>query len=1077
MSRTLPPDQAQRDRIRNELDINMMVEAAAGSGKTTSMVGRMVGLIEHGKCEIQKLAAVTFTRKAAAELRSRFQLELEKAARAAGPAQSRLQTALNHLDQCFIGTIHSFCARLLRERPVEAGVDIGFEELDEDADEDLRREAWDEYLASLFASDDPLLTQCRELGIEPGRLQESFLRFATYPDVDEWPTRTGLPKPDLVPAIEKLSTYVEHMRRLSETLPEDMGNDKLMPKYRAIPRRVVYAKLTDEPELMEIFEFFNSPEAKVVQKQWPGKKEQAELEAERWRTFVEEVAKPLLEQWRVRRYDLALKLFRGAVRFYDERRREECVLNYQDLLIKSAELLRSEKGKVRGYFRKRFSHLLIDEFQDTDPIQAEVLLLLTATDEKETRWRKCVPAPGSFFAVGDPKQSIYRFRRADIVTYEIVKRIVVDGGGAVVPLSANFRSSRKLVEWVNEIFHSCFPIVATPQSPLYIPMLPGRGDLPPGSLHGLRFLDIPKGLKKSVDVADYEAGLIARTIRRALDNKLTVCRKNDGESPHVHPGDFLIVTRGRKNLSIFARKLQELGIPHQVTGGSALNEVLELALLHNCLRAAIAPEDPVALVAALRSELFGISDVSLYRFKKHGGEFCFRRAIPAALTPEDKRGFDDAFARLQRYATWLAALPPVAAIERIVADLGLSALACAVPGGEIHAGSLAKAIELLRARQAQMWSAAELVEYLGQLVSEEEKHDGLPIRPYDSPVVRVMNLHKAKGLEAPIVFLADASGDSVHGADIHIDRKGERVLGHMAIVGWGSAGRRTLLAHPPEWSRLESDEKAFLEAENKRLLYVAATRAGDQMVISHRESNANWNYWRFFDSHLAGVPPLEDPGTPARPPAQTIAVSDADVRASREQIHARWSVAREKSYVVASVKDLTVDASKRERAHASAGPVPAEDAAAWGSVLHLLLQTASARPGANLLGLAESALADEDLDITLAPLAVECVSGVMGSQIWQRAQRSSRRLTEVPIQVLEGSTLVRGVIDLAFEENGGWVVVDYKTGVAGEDAIAGCVELYREQVRMYAKKLSEITAKSARETGLFMIPVNQYRVI
>jgi len=1077
MKPTLPPDHAQRERIRLELGINMLVEAAAGSGKTTSMVARMVGLIEHDACDVARLAAVTFTRKAAAELRSRFQTELEKAARTSGPAQSRFRDALNRLEQCFVGTIHSFCARLLRERPVEAGVDIGFEELDEDADTQLRHDAWIEYIDSLFANDDPLLGRCRDLGIEPIRLQESFSRFAMYPDIDEWPSREWPAKPDLVPAIERLSSYVEYMRKLGETLPEDSGSCKLMAKYRIIPRRFTYANIEDEPDLMEVFELFNSPEIKVTHKCWPGEKEQAEREKERWRRFVEDVAEPLLNQWRVRRYDLILKLFRVAVKVYDDHRRQESVLNYQDLLMKSAALLRSEKGRVRSYFRKRFTHLLVDEFQDTDPIQAEVLLLLTSTDEAETNWRKCSPAPGSLFVVGDPKQSIYRFRRADIVTYEVVKRIIVESGGAVVPLTANFRTAAPLIDWVNPIFVASFPDAATPQAPAYAKMLAAREYSKPGSLTGIRRLIVPGHLKKKEEFTDYEAGMIARTIRRALDEKMTVCRRDASSDAAVNPGDFMIITRNTKNLSRFARKLQELGIPHQVTGGSALNEVLELALLHTCLRTAIAPQDPMALLAVLRSELFGLSDVTLYRFKKSGGHFSFHSTVPEALDANERAAFADAFGRLQRFATWLSALPPVAAIERIVSDLGLSALACAVPGGDIHAGSLAKAVELLRSRQTQMWSAAELVDYLGQLVAEEEKHDGLPIRPHQSPVVRVMNLHKTKGLEAPVVFLADASGDSTHDAEFHIDRSGERVRGYMAIQASNGPFSKTLLAHPPEWRRFAAEEKEFLDAEDNRLLYVAATRAGDQMVITQREKNVNYNYWRFFDLPLMNTALLADPGQPEKPAVQSISVSDADVLAARNGIHARWSAAREKTYSVASVKDLTVDASKRERTHGPPGPVSAEDAAAWGSVLHLLLQTAAARPGVSLRSLAESALADEELDANLAQLAVDCVSGVIGSELWRRAQRSSQRLTEVPIQLLDGKMLVRGVIDLAFEENGGWVVVDYKTGVAQEDAIAGCVELYREQVRMYAQKLAEITGRPAREMGLFMIPVNAYRSI
>ena len=170
-----PPDQAERNLVTSELDKTMLVEAAAGTGKTTAMIARMVALLVAGKCRTDTLAAVTFTRKSTAELRARFQIDLEKAARAAkGEARARLDAAVATVERCFIGTIHSFCARLLRERPVEAGVDVGFQELDEVADARLRQQAWEEYIARLLATDDPILAELEELGIEIRGLGPTF---------------------------------------------------------------------------------------------------------------------------------------------------------------------------------------------------------------------------------------------------------------------------------------------------------------------------------------------------------------------------------------------------------------------------------------------------------------------------------------------------------------------------------------------------------------------------------------------------------------------------------------------------------------------------------------------------------------------------------------------------------------------------------------------------------------------------------------------------------------------------------------------------------------------------------------
>ncbi len=263
-----PPDQDQRDTVLNELDKTLLVEAAAGTGKTTGMIGRMVKLLASGKCSIDALAAVTFTRKASAELRARFQVELERAHRSAETLSRKLLSeALSGIERCFIGTIHSFCARMLRERPVEAGEDLAFEEIDEATDQELRQLAWDQYVSNLYASDSPILAELEAVGVEVGQLQEAFMKFADYPDVDEWPARV-LPAPDLGPALEQLAEYVRHIGRLAVSLPEDSGNDTLIPKYRIIPLMFRQLKHRRPHEIVEILS--QVTKVKIVKKKLAG---------------------------------------------------------------------------------------------------------------------------------------------------------------------------------------------------------------------------------------------------------------------------------------------------------------------------------------------------------------------------------------------------------------------------------------------------------------------------------------------------------------------------------------------------------------------------------------------------------------------------------------------------------------------------------------------------------------------------------------------------------------------------------------------------------------------------------------
>src|SRR6516162_3412834 len=265
----VPPDHYSRKQISEELDKSVLVEAAAGTGKTTCMVDRMVALLREGKCAAEHLAAVTFTRKAAAELRSRFQIALELRARTAqGLAAKRLGQAVAEIDRCFIGTIHSFCARLLRERPVEAGVDLGFQELDDEADFELRTRAWDEYVAGLFDANHPLLAEARELGLEIKRLRSTFIRFADYTDVRAWPT-SQVELPDLAPITTELREYAEHIELLAAAFPAARGTDKLMDMYELIMRMVRQTDLTRPAELLQVLE--QCKPCDIAHKYWPGK--------------------------------------------------------------------------------------------------------------------------------------------------------------------------------------------------------------------------------------------------------------------------------------------------------------------------------------------------------------------------------------------------------------------------------------------------------------------------------------------------------------------------------------------------------------------------------------------------------------------------------------------------------------------------------------------------------------------------------------------------------------------------------------------------------------------------------------
>ena len=1082
MNTHAPADQDQRDHILHDLDTNILVEAAAGTGKTTSMVGRMLALLLEGKCKVETIAAVTFTKKSASELRERFHAELMRQARskdASEEQRARLRYAVENIDQCFIGTIHSFCGRILRERPVEAGVDVAFEEIDEVADQRIQLEAWNTFVAELYICQDTLLDELATLGLEIGLLEEAFQKFVEYPDVDEWPTKTpeSIEFEALTEAVEE---YAERIRNFADRIPLKPGNDKFSIHLRDFKRAVTQQQTTDPVTLMQLLESL-SKKPSLTQKPWGDHKQFAKDELETWEIFYEDILSPALAKWREQRYEVILQVLQRASKTYDKIRIGGGLLNFQDLLMKAADLLQTNPN-VREYFKRRFTHLLVDEFQDTDPVQAKLMLLLTATDPHETEWESCVPKTGSLFVVGDPKQSIYRFRRADIVTYNRVKSIIQDTGGNILTLSANFRTSPEILDWVNEEFTGRFPTEANQHAPAYVPFHHGRTDEERGDFHGVLRLDIPDTVsKKPADSTKFEAEAIANTIAEALSNRKTVTRStNDaakGIGPEARPEDFMIVTRGKKNLTAYAQKLAALGIPHEVTGGTVLNETPEIALLYDLIKCLSDPVNPVALVNLLRGELFGFSDRILFDFRQQGGIFDFWSAMPENSREETTKPFRAVYNNLRDYATWLKHLPHVSALERIIEHTGLLALAASRESGNTRAGSLAKTIEIIRQEQGQYHDISSLAELLRQVAQGELEYDGITAGKPSSSVVRIMNLHKVKGLEAPVVFLADTKTEKNHEVRMHIDRSEPSITrGFMNICGPANAfgNAPPLLAHPHNWEEAQDKERPYENEEKVRLLYVAATRAGSAMVISNLIGSKRNHFWVPFKDALDRCPPHRAPDTALH---LELAMEHADEREVSE-FYAAYP-----NRIPALLTPTYQRVSAKSQALADSETRPSgtysEQGAEWGTLIHNLLEAAMNNPDHDLRPFALSNLAALDLPASRCNEAIDTVQQVIQSVIWKRARNSNQLFTEIPFQYTETAksaipTLMRGVIDLVFEENGNWIIVDYKTDASAKNETSSLAEHYTPQLQAYARAWQHCTGNAPAECGLYFTAADTY---
>ncbi|MEF8796230.1 MAG: UvrD-helicase domain-containing protein, partial [Salinivenus sp.] len=567
-----------------EPDTNFVVSAAAGSGKTTALVARMVALVRRG-VPAEDLTAITFTRKAAGEMSTRFFREL-RAARDALPAGSaeraRVVRALGRVQSAFIGTIHAFCSRLLRERPLAAGLPPDFTAgLDDREERRLRERAWRLHLRHQYEADPGAIEQITDYGLDPQALTSFFERLCTHPELTPL-TRPPDDPPAFDPAVEAARERLEAWdARRPDTPPK--GRDPVMKAFDKARRMLRYRDLDTPAEkaaFLSVFRDVSDAEtADVKVTYWTGD----DVDNKAWATslrddllpaFIEHTVQPVLRAWEAQVHAAVVDFARPAVERYRDLRRDEGLLTFHDLLAFTRDLLRDQPD-VRRTVQERYPRLLVDEFQDTDPLQAQILSFLASQDPTETDWTACRPRDGSLFIVGDDKQSIYRFRRADKSVFDAYRdRIDRAPNGEAVTLSKNFRSRAPLCEWCNDAFDALFddPEYRDLQAD-YVPFDPQRPAGPDGTT--LRRNPLDKEYRNSGDrIAEQDARRIAQFIRgaRAGDTDPAFHRDEEGA---VFPGsvdysDFLILTRAKTRLGVYTEVLSEYGIPYTVTGSEDL---------------------------------------------------------------------------------------------------------------------------------------------------------------------------------------------------------------------------------------------------------------------------------------------------------------------------------------------------------------------------------------------------------------------------------------------------------------------------------------------------------------------------
>ena len=832
-----PADQRVRDRIRSDLETTLIIEAAAGTGKTTALVSRIVAVIASGRSTLERVVAVTFTEKAAGELKLRLRAEIERG-RHHDPdpaARERLTASLEKLEEARIGTIHSFCADLLRERPVEAAVDPMFEVAAEDATSAIFSAAFDRWFEKALA--------------DPG---EGLRRILRRPDVTD---REG-PRPLLRAAAQELLEWRDFDTPWEHApFDRDREIDALVDEIDALG--ALAAEGDPDDWLRKALELLRRPISEATRLEAVRDRDYDALEAAllrlvrsddrhwRWRgsgprfgdfaraeVFARRDAlRTRLNQFRDRAGANLAPLLRDelwpVVDYYRELKQRAGRLDFLDLLLTARNLVR-DNAAVRTELQSRFTHIFVDEFQDTDPLQAEILLLLAAADPAATSWLEVRPHPGKLFIVGDPKQSIYRFRRADVALYQEIKRRLLERGAALEHLSVSFRATPEIQSMVNAAFA---PAMAadSPTQPGYVALEPFRPAYPeqpaivalpvpnPYSQYG-RITNwsiedsLPDAIAAFVKWLVEESGWTV-TEREAPDRRVPI------RARHVCILFRRLSAYGRDVTRNYVRALEARHVPHVLVRGGSFHMREEVETIRNALAAIERPDDDLAMFATLHGALFAIADGTLLRFREaHHGFNPFQR-LPDDL-PAPLKEVADALAIIAGLHRGRNRRPIAETIARLLDATRAHAAFAIWPTGDQALANVMRLMDMARRYEA-MSGATSMRGFVEDLEERAEREEAgeVPVVEEGTEGVRIMTVHRAKGLEFPVVVLADITcHETAAEARRYVDP-----ARRLCAQRLGGQAPGELLDHADEELRRDEEEAV-------RLLYVAATRARDLIV-------------------------------------------------------------------------------------------------------------------------------------------------------------------------------------------------------------------------------------------------------
>ena len=1109
-------DTRSRNKIVNDVDGVFLVEAGAGSGKTTMLVNRMVAMVERG-IDISKICAITFTIAAASEFYDRFQQKLIErsdpnldwedtgyAGELGEPTPETIELcakALKDIDLCFMGTIDSFCNLVLSEHPTEAGILSDSHLLTKTDAQTIYMRLYVDICNGLYGEELRMKANrfraCHYNDQEVFRQGMSILMEHRNVDFDFSMNETSDIDKECVPEKTKLIGLLDWLiekegdgikqtsEKTSRAAWESLHDTKrtLNKNWTDNFSSVMYCVNKNFNGLRILPHAYSDPSFADYRGLFIEHRNKKDIVEYYVLTLENDpVVSGIKEKLQEAQYDNTISLLKDCITIADKITHDGGNMSYFDNLYYLRNMLKkdaSDCGELIRYMRQRHSYFLIDEFQDTNPMQAEIFFYLSS-DNPVREWYDCVPEKGSLFIVGDPKQSIYRFRNADVASFNNVKDLITKNGGEILYLTRNFRSKKSLCEHFNNVFVNVFPNTTADQSKyVEIPCDPGAVCEVADEFNGVFSYSIDKKFK------DKET--ISNIINKLVDNPQTkywLRGKGDNDPRPVQYRDFMIITYGKDYLKEIMKKFDVDGIPYRVEGNVLFEECEALKEASKIYSVFADINDQISLYGALLGLLGNFKPEELKVFRSENGVLSLAADVdPANYKNTSSQKVAEKLVELKEIYTKVKNMSPASLLSYVIDKYKILAYVES-DGLEI----LYYTLELLRSAEnsGEIVTLKDGKEYLDQLIKGESEIERCLSLTKDDNKVHLANLHKVKGLEAPIVILSYSKFPRDLSVSMRIEYDKAGTQGNLFSLPNEDSHKPPYCVTNKLPLKLQEEIVSSI-AEDDRKLYVAATRARNALIICDTTDDSN-RWGKLITLSLSNIiDELPNDSDDSNSDSDdTTDTADSAIKALdqyKEADAASVFKGREENEKPSyNYKKPSALGTEQQNNSGDVDHVtrmfPKEFATLMGTMTHRLMEIiVSANNNVDVDAAIKEIITEfrtfksedyEDVfENLLKDVALTMRNGGyaqdngLPQDLIKVLMSAEKVYCEVPFSYKEGTgddaVLWYGVMDVVYLKDGKWHIIDYKTNADGSDLD----EHYKKQLNAYIAAFKEITGNDA----------------